>query len=389
MKPAPILSLEEFCETGSGGTPHRANDQYYGGIIPWVKSGELREDIIVHTEEKITELGLKESSAKIVPAGSILLAMYGATVGRMAILGIDAATNQAVCNIRPDPKRADPRYVFHCLQSRINHFLGRAAGGAQPNISQGIIKETKIPLPSLDEQRRIAAIMDKADELRRKRKHALELLDNLTQSIFLEMFGELGSYRALTVGQSLSRPLRNGLSPAKAGSFPGKVLTLSAITGGVFKPAATKEAMFANELPSNQCVEQGEFLICRGNGNKSLVGIGVFASHSMADTLFPDTIIAGQIDPDKFHPQFFQDVWNGTWVRSQIEQSARTTNGTFKVNQRGLESVSIPMPDIALQKNYGEKVALIQQAKIVAFNQLNSLSFLYSSLQSRAFSGQL
>jgi type I restriction enzyme S subunit len=147
--------IDEFCETGSGGTPSRANGDYYGGNIPWVKSGELREDVITDTEEKITARAIKESSAKIVPSGAILLAMYGATVGRMAFLGIDAATNQAVCNIRPDPKKAFPRYVFHCLQSKINHFLGRAAGGAQPNISQGIIRETKIPLPPLDEQRRI------------------------------------------------------------------------------------------------------------------------------------------------------------------------------------------------------------------------------------------
>jgi type I restriction enzyme S subunit len=114
----PILAIGEFCETGSGGTPNRANNLYYGGAIPWVKSGELREGIIGDTEEKLTERGLQESSAKLVPKGSILLAMYGATVGRMAFLGIDAATNQAVCNIRPDPTRADPRYVFHALQSK-------------------------------------------------------------------------------------------------------------------------------------------------------------------------------------------------------------------------------------------------------------------------------
>jgi type I restriction enzyme S subunit len=307
----------------------------------------------------------------------------------MAFLGIDAATNQAVCNIRPDPSRAYPRYVFHCLQSKINHFLSRAEGGAQPNISQGIIKETKIPLPPLDEQRRIAAILDKADALRRKRKRGLELLDSLSQSIFLEMFGDLNRYQAIAFGQSLTKPLRNGLSPSKAGTFPGKVLTLSAITGGMFKPSAGKEAMFANEPPANQRIERGEFLICRGNGNKSLVGVGVFASHSMPDTLFPDTIIAGRIDPKKFDPRFFQDVWNGDWVRNQIEKSARTTNGTFKVNQSGLESLDIPMPDIALQKAYGEKVTLVQQAKIVAQNQINFLNFLFASLQQRAFCSQL
>ncbi|MGY0570848.1 restriction endonuclease subunit S [Bradyrhizobium sp. RDM12] len=132
MNAHPQLAIEEFCETGSGGTPDRSKQQYYGGSIPWVKSGELREDVIQDTEERITELGLKESSAKLVPRGSILLAMYGATVGRMAFLGIDAATNQAVCNVRPDPELADPRYVFHGLQSKMSHFLARAAEGLNP-----------------------------------------------------------------------------------------------------------------------------------------------------------------------------------------------------------------------------------------------------------------
>ena len=147
--------------------------------------------------------------------------------------------------------------------------------------------------------------------------------------------------------------------------------------------------MFANEPLANQRVKQGEFLICRGNGNKSLVGVGVFAPTSMPDTAFPDTIIAGQIDPNKFHPQFFQDVWNGKWVRNQIEKSARTTNGTFKVNQSGLEALRIPMPDIGLQKAYGEKAELIHHEKALALGQLGFLNSLFASLQSRAFSGQL
>jgi type I restriction enzyme, S subunit len=189
VSPYPMLSIGDFCETGSGGTPSRAVQQYYGGSIPWVKSGELRESIITETEETITKRAVQESSVKIVPSGAILLAIYGATVGRMAILGVDAATNQAVCNIRPDPKVACRRYVFHYLHSQLNHFLQRAAGGAQPNISQATIRGTKIPLPPLDEQRRIAAVLDRADELRRRYNDAEGLIGRLLDATFVSMFG--------------------------------------------------------------------------------------------------------------------------------------------------------------------------------------------------------
>jgi type I restriction enzyme S subunit len=186
----PKIAIEEFCQTGSGGTPSRKVAEYYGGSIPWIKSGDLRENIVTHASEYITELALKKSSANIVPKGAILLAMYGATVGRMAILGIEAATNQAVCSIIPDPNRAYDRYLYYALRSKVPVFLRSAVGGAQPNISQGLIRSTKILLPPLGEQKRIAAILDKADALRRKRQQAIDLADQFLRSVFLEIFGD-------------------------------------------------------------------------------------------------------------------------------------------------------------------------------------------------------
>ena len=101
----PLLQVGDFCKTGSGGTPSREKEQiYYGGSIPWVKSGELREAEVCRAEESITDLALIESSAKLVPKGAVLVAMYGATVGRVGILGIEAATNQAICHVIPDPE---------------------------------------------------------------------------------------------------------------------------------------------------------------------------------------------------------------------------------------------------------------------------------------------
>jgi type I restriction enzyme S subunit len=134
--------------------------------------------------------------------------------------------------LKPRSEHAiDTKYLFHFLT-----FNEVPSAGYSRHFK--FLKRLEIPIPPLDEQRRIAAILDKADALRRKRKRAIELLDKLAQSIFLEMFGELDRYQAVTVSQSLLAPLRNGLSLAKAGTIPGKILTLSAITGGFFKPKA-------------------------------------------------------------------------------------------------------------------------------------------------------
>jgi type I restriction enzyme S subunit len=107
MKRWPTKPLGSFCRTGSGGTPSRAKQEYFeAGTVPWVKSGELKESVVLKTAEKITETATKETNARIVPKHAVLVAMYGATVGETAILGVDAATNQAVCHVIPDPKIA-------------------------------------------------------------------------------------------------------------------------------------------------------------------------------------------------------------------------------------------------------------------------------------------
>ena len=181
------LAIGDFCRTGSGGTPSRKKaSSYFGGNIPWVKSGELREAVITQTEETITELAVIESSAKFIPKGALLVAMYGATIGRVAKLGIDATSSQAVCHILPDESLADMQYMFHALQAQVPHWLGKGVGGAQPNISQEIIKNTVIPLPPLplEEQRRIAAILDKCDESELLATKATSLYSSLFKASF-------------------------------------------------------------------------------------------------------------------------------------------------------------------------------------------------------------
>ncbi|MBV6441252.1 MAG: restriction endonuclease subunit S [Haliscomenobacteraceae bacterium CHB4] len=151
-----IKKLGEVCETTSGGTPSRKDPNFYNGHIPWVKSGELDKGLITDTEEKITEAAIKNSSAKIFPKGTLLIALYGATIGKLAFLGIDAATNQAVCGIF-ESEKIDPKYLYQFLFFSKADLVKQGIGGAQPNISQGILKNLDIPIPPLPEQHRIVA----------------------------------------------------------------------------------------------------------------------------------------------------------------------------------------------------------------------------------------
>ena len=155
------VKLGDVCYTTSGGTPSRGNIEYYNGTIPWVKSGELDKGLILDTEEKISEEALKNSSAKLFPKGTLLIALYGATIGKLAFLGVEAATNQAVCGIYKN-ENIDSNFLFNFLFFKKQYLVKQSIGGAQPNISQGILKNLDIPLPPLPEQKKI---VEKIEEL--------------------------------------------------------------------------------------------------------------------------------------------------------------------------------------------------------------------------------
>lgn len=149
---------------GSGGTPLRSKTQYYGGSIPWLKSGDLNNGLITQADEFITEEGLKNSSAKIHAKGSVSIAMYGATVGKIGLLDLDAATNQAVASIQTNEEICNNKYLFYYLMSQKEELIKKGKGAAQPNISQEILKAHPIPLAPPNEQDHIASILEEKIE---------------------------------------------------------------------------------------------------------------------------------------------------------------------------------------------------------------------------------
>ena len=153
-------TLGEVGTWQSGGTPSRSNKTYYGGNIPWLKTGDLNDGLISDIPESITEEAVANSSAKINPTGSVLIAMYGATIGKLGILTFPATTNQACCACI-EFNAIIQLYLFYFLLSQRNEFIAKGGGGAQPNISKEIIVNTFIPLPPLSEQQHIVMEIEK------------------------------------------------------------------------------------------------------------------------------------------------------------------------------------------------------------------------------------
>ena len=157
-----VRKVSEVARVVAGGTPSRSADGLYGGSIPWVKSGEVNDYRIRTTEETITEVALSESAAKLIPKGSTLIAMYGATAGVVGFLEVDAATNQAIAALIPK-KRVGAAYLFFAAQAGTNRLMRQVQGSGQPNLNGKMIKNLWLPVPPPAEQERIAAIFESID----------------------------------------------------------------------------------------------------------------------------------------------------------------------------------------------------------------------------------
>ena len=172
----------------SGGTPSTQRADFYDGTIPWLRTQEVNFNYIYDTDIKITEEGLNNSSAKWVPENSVIIAMYGNSAGRTAFSKIRMTTNQACCNFIADKEKSDAMFIFFNLRGRYLEIEGMANGGAQQNLSGLVLKELRLNLPPLPEQRAIAAVLSSLDnkiELLRAQNKTLEAS---AQAIFKEWF---------------------------------------------------------------------------------------------------------------------------------------------------------------------------------------------------------
>lgn len=189
------VKLGEICEyVTSGGTPLASREDYYNPpLIPWLKTKEVNYTRITKTENFISQKGLDNSSAKLIPENSVIIAMYGQgdTAGRVSINKIPLATNQACCNFIIDKQKADYNYIYYQLCTMYDKMVSLKSGGAQPNLNAGKLKELEISLPPLSTQQKIASILSAYDDLIENNRKQIKLLEETAQCLYKEWFVDL------------------------------------------------------------------------------------------------------------------------------------------------------------------------------------------------------
>jgi type I restriction enzyme, S subunit len=388
--------LADVASWGSGGTPTAGDPRFYGGEIPWAVIGDLTDATVTETANSITNEGLASSSAKVVPEGTLLIAMYG-SIGKLGITGRPMATNQAIAFACVDKRIIENGYLFWFLSSERNEFMHAGKGATQKNISQTVLKSWTIPLPPLPEQRRIVATLDHhlsrlaaADQsiltgLRRVRR--------LRKSIVDQVFNDVMGASTERLESLLAEPLRNGHSARASDTGEGiRTLTLTAVTKNEFTDFNTKLTVADPARVRDLWLRPGDILVERAN-TPDLVGISALYTGPPEWAIYPDLVIRLRVN-EAVMPEYVQLIFSTTRLRSYFRQNAKGLAGSMpKIDQDTLLRAELPIPSIEEQ---GRIVASINNHKDAIDRLHRELEISRSrssqfrrSLLAEAFAGQL
>lgn len=389
-----VIPLGELAEVVSGGTPRRSEPRFFDGHIPWVKIGDMVQGTVTSTEESITEEGLKASTAKVLPAGTLLLSIF-ATIGRTAVLTIDAATNQAIAGLLVrDPSRVDGRYLRRYLEFASKGLARQGRGVAQANINLSILRAHQIPLPPLGGQQRIAEILDVADTVRVRRREAIDRLDTLTQAIFFDMFDARPHIGAHTPVEALgdAAEVQGGLQvTTKRKDLPlaAPYLRVANVYRGYLNLSVVKEIRLTESELQRTQLEAGDLLVVEGHGNKQEIGRVGLWSGEIDGCVHQNHLIRVRCDRARVLPRFAEAYLNSELGRRSLLRAANTTSGLNTISTSDVRAVPIRIPPLGRQKDFLARAEEVDRNVRLAHQQLKTLESLFASLQQRAFRGEL
>ncbi|MDO6783401.1 restriction endonuclease subunit S [Neptunomonas phycophila] len=392
------VALGDIFKITSGGTPSRRKPEFYeGGKIHWIKTGDLHNKYIESASEFITQKGLNSSSTKLYPKGTVLIAMYGATIGACSILNMEACTNQACAAFVPN-ERVNNQYLYYCLKFNKDNFVRAGAGGAQPNISATFLKQYKIPLPSLPIQKQIATVLEKADTLRSQCQQMEQELNSLAQSVFLDMFGDPGlnpkQWPIKPIGETFEfltdyhangsyEILRSHVELLEEPDFALMVRTTDLeknnFTEGVkyiTKEAydfLTKTKVHGNEIIVNKIGSAGKVYLMPILNRPVSLAMNQFMIRLNEKVVLPE-----------FMYYLLTSKFGEREIHAHVKGAVTKT-----ITKDALRSVELPIPPMSLQDDFVLALSKLNALKEEASNEVEKLDKLFSSLMQKAFKGEL
>ena len=373
------VKLGEVFTISSGGTPNKNENSYYdNGTIPWVKTGDLKDKYISNNVDYITELGLQNSSAKLFPVNTVLVAMYGATIGACSILPFEASTNQACAAFLPNEKVL-PEYLYYFLCANKEYFIKDGVGGAQPNISAGYLKKVAFELKSILEQKEIVDILDKVKSIIDNRKQQLQKLDELVKARFVELFVDK-NYPLVTLDDLSFGKGEYGAQSASIeydNTRPRYVRITDINDDGTLNDDVVSSSNIEDDVQYK--LSYGDFMFARMGAT-----VGKTYAYKTGNQIFAGYLIRYRLNLEKILPEYLYSYTKldeyKTWVL--LNQSGAAQPG---INAKKYGSLQIPVPPIYLQNEFADFVEQVDKSKFVVQKALDKAQTLFDSLMQEYF----
>lgn len=380
-----MAKLGDICDIKSGGTPSRSKQEYWNGSIPWVKISDFNGKYIDSTSEKITEVGLNNSSAKIVEKGSILFTIF-ATLGEVAILNIDASTNQAIAALTINSSDININYLYYFLTSIKKYVNEIGRGVAQNNINMSILKNINVPLPPLEIQQQIADNLDKVTHIIDLCNAILEKLDLLVKSRFVEMFGDPvinpQKWDMTTIGEIVTEVKYGTSRPAvDGGKYPYLRMNNLTYDGHLDFTDLKRIDIPDNEI--EKCiVHKGDVLFNRTNSIELVGKTCVFDEDE-------DMVIAGYIIRIRLKsavlPLFLSCFMNTDFMKKKLRAMAKGAVNQANINAKELQEIDIYIPPLELQEQFADFVKQVDKSKLAVKQVLEKAEVLKNALMQEYF----
>ncbi|MGH7034621.1 MAG: restriction endonuclease subunit S [Stellaceae bacterium] len=393
--------LGELCTIVGGGTPERSNPDFYDGDIPWVTPKDMKTWEISGSKIHITKAGLENSATRLVPGNTVLVVVRSGVLKHTIPVGI----NRCAVAINQDMKglicgnQVYPDFLAYFLKERSHVILQWVRATTADNFPIDKLRELDVPLPPMSEQRRIVDILDKVDALRAKRRAALAQLDALSQSIFVDMFGDPATNPRGWPVQSLAQlgtDFRYGTSKKSADAGKPTLRIPNVVHGSINLDDLKSVPVSGAEFVRLQ-LHDGDLLFVRTNGNPDFVGrCAVFdkqmirvAGFEPTDFIFASYLIRARISADKICPYFLCALLQGAEGRKQMRARCKTSAGQYNINIEGLGAIRLSIPPMNLQCIFFERLRAVDTLKEVCRTAIEELDRAFRSLRHRAFRGEL
>jgi len=387
----PTVRLEDCAEIVSGATPSTSESAYWDGAVCWATPKDLSElegAFISDTPRKITRSGLQSCAATVLPPDSVLFSSR-APIGHVAINTVPMATNQGFKSFVPNRERVHAKFLYHWLRRNRPYLESLGNGATFKEVSKAVVARIEIPLPPLPEQRRIAEILDRADALRAKRRAALAKLDTLTQSIFLNMFGDPATNPKRWPKASLEElfEIARGGSPRPIDDYITDdphginwIMIGDTAEGGKYI-TSTKKRIRPEGARRSRAVKPGDFLLTNS------MSFGRPYIMRTSGCIHDGWLVLSPRRED-VEPNYFYALLGTQAVYAEFAR--RAPGATVKnLNIDLVRGVTVPVPPLPTQEKFAAIVASIEAWATPFSRSLEEFDALFTSLQHRAFRGEL